>query len=369
LNGRGAHVMLVGMLATARSAAVVATAAALAAGAAMACNHSGKGRKLAAAGTPQDDGSGILAKASVKFMTTSDEGGFEPDQQGARGSVYGYGYGYDYGGGFGYGGEWFGAHGYGGSPYASWQPYMPYNPVNRTPDYAIAYSNDGGAIEGRVTWPKPPKLPATVAAPAGCGEGSVANPSLRLASGNSVEGAVVYLERITSGKAMTQPYGGLKPITTGGTVELRGCALTPRVQVYIPTPGAVLLVNGSDAPAQLALEKVGDTASRVERRLDAGGSRATALGASGVYRINDVNGGLAPAWIVAGSHPYYAMTDDQGRFRLDDVSPGEYTLVVWHPPAITGVKDGVVQHGEPVVVTKKVVVKKTSATKIEVQIP
>lgn len=359
--------MIEGMLAFARSATVAATAATLAAGLAIACNRQRGGATLAPAGTPKDDGSGLLAKASVKFMTSSDEGGFEPDQQGARGGAYGYGY--DSSGGFGYGGEWYGAYGYGGSPYASWTPYMPYTPTNRQPEYAIAYSNDGGAIEGRVSWPRPPKVPVTLAAPTGCGGATLDNPSLRLGGSNAVEGAVVYLEKIASGRALTQPYGGLKPATTGGTVEIRGCTLTPRVQIYVPTPGQLLLANGADLAVPLAIEKLGDSGSRVERRLDAGGSRAMPLSATGVYRVTDAAGALAPAWIVAGSHPYYALTDDDGRFRLDDVQPGEYTLVVWHPPVITGVKDGVVQHGEPVVVTKKVVVKKTTATKIELQIP
>jgi len=361
--------MIGGMLARlARSAAVVGVAATLAAALAIACNRQGGGTTLPPAGTPKDDGSGLLAKASVKFMTSSDEGGFEPDQQGAR-SIEGE-YGYGYGSGFGYGGaDWYGAYGYGGSPYASFQPYIQYNPVNRTPDYAIAYSNDGGAIEGRLTWPKAPKVPETLVAPAGCGAAKVANPSLRLGAGHAVEGAVIYLEKITSGRSLAPVYGGIKPITTGGTVELRGCALIPRVQIYVPVPGQVSLSNGGDVPMQFAIEKVGDGASRIERRLEGGGARPIALAGAGVYRVGDAAGALAPAWIVAGTHPYYAMTDDRGRFRLDDVQPGDYTLVVWHPPVITGVKDGVVLQGNPVVITKKVVVKKVSSTKLDLQLP
>ena len=29
-------------------------------------------------------------------------------------------------------------------------------------------------------------------------------------------------------------------------------------------------------------------------------------------------------------HPYYAVTDESGRFELTDVPPGEYELVAWH---------------------------------------
>jgi hypothetical protein len=34
--------------------------------------------------------------------------------------------------------------------------------------------------------------------------------------------------------------------------------------------------------------------------------------------------------IHVAAHPYYAVTDKQGAFKLTDVPPGEYTLKVWH---------------------------------------
>jgi hypothetical protein len=37
------------------------------------------------------------------------------------------------------------------------------------------------------------------------------------------------------------------------------------------------------------------------------------------------------SWGVAVTNPYFAKTDDQGRFTLTDVPPGTYKLVVWHP--------------------------------------
>jgi hypothetical protein len=37
------------------------------------------------------------------------------------------------------------------------------------------------------------------------------------------------------------------------------------------------------------------------------------------------------SWGVAVHNPYFAKTDEQGRFTLTDVPPGTYKLVVWHP--------------------------------------
>jgi hypothetical protein len=34
--------------------------------------------------------------------------------------------------------------------------------------------------------------------------------------------------------------------------------------------------------------------------------------------------------VVVASHPFYALTDAQGRFKLDNVPAGQYTVRVWH---------------------------------------
>jgi plastocyanin len=36
------------------------------------------------------------------------------------------------------------------------------------------------------------------------------------------------------------------------------------------------------------------------------------------------------AFILVLSHRYFALTDDDGRYRIDGVPPGEYTLIVWN---------------------------------------
>jgi hypothetical protein len=37
------------------------------------------------------------------------------------------------------------------------------------------------------------------------------------------------------------------------------------------------------------------------------------------------------SWGLAVRNPYFAKTDEQGRFTITDVPPGTYKLVVWHP--------------------------------------
>jgi hypothetical protein len=36
------------------------------------------------------------------------------------------------------------------------------------------------------------------------------------------------------------------------------------------------------------------------------------------------------AYILVFSHRYFAVTDDDGRYRIDNVPAGTYTVVAWH---------------------------------------
>jgi hypothetical protein len=37
------------------------------------------------------------------------------------------------------------------------------------------------------------------------------------------------------------------------------------------------------------------------------------------------------SWAMAVNNPYYALTDANGRFLIDNIPPGSYQMVVWHP--------------------------------------
>lgn len=37
------------------------------------------------------------------------------------------------------------------------------------------------------------------------------------------------------------------------------------------------------------------------------------------------------SWALVAEHPYYAVTDKDGRYQLTDIPPGTYRVTVWHP--------------------------------------
>ncbi|MGZ8380508.1 MAG: carboxypeptidase regulatory-like domain-containing protein [Nitrospira sp.] len=43
------------------------------------------------------------------------------------------------------------------------------------------------------------------------------------------------------------------------------------------------------------------------------------------------------SWAMAVNNPYYALTDERGKFSIDNIPPGTYQLVVWHPQTGPGI--------------------------------
>ncbi|HEX5550450.1 MAG TPA: carboxypeptidase regulatory-like domain-containing protein, partial [Nitrospira sp.] len=43
------------------------------------------------------------------------------------------------------------------------------------------------------------------------------------------------------------------------------------------------------------------------------------------------------SWAMAVNNPYYALTDENGKFTIEQIPPGTYQLIVWHPHTGAGV--------------------------------
>jgi plastocyanin len=65
-------------------------------------------------------------------------------------------------------------------------------------------------------------------------------------------------------------------------------------------------------------------------RYAAGRSKAVRFERPGIVRVFcDIHSHMS-AFILVFAHRYFAVTDDEGRYRLDGVPPGTYTLTVWN---------------------------------------
>jgi len=65
-------------------------------------------------------------------------------------------------------------------------------------------------------------------------------------------------------------------------------------------------------------------------RYAVGMSRAVRFDRPGIVRVFcDIHSHMS-AWILVFNHPFFAVTDEDGRYAIPNVPPGTYSLAVWH---------------------------------------
>ena len=82
-------------------------------------------------------------------------------------------------------------------------------------------------------------------------------------------------------------------------------------------------------------------------RYATGRSKSVRFDRPGVVRVFCEIHSHMNAFILVFSHPFYAQTDAEGRYRIDNVPPGNYNVIAWNEgsssePASVGVLNGAV---------------------------
>ncbi|HVT08852.1 MAG TPA: carboxypeptidase regulatory-like domain-containing protein [Polyangia bacterium] len=122
------------------------------------------------------------------------------------------------------------------------------------------------------------------------------------------------------------------PPTPNAAVDQRGCRYEPHVQAV--TAGTPLALVNSDA----VLHNVHGSAGPIQvfnvampirnQRLP------TKLTRPGLVRLQcDAGHTWMGAWIYVFDHPYFAVTGADGKFAIEDVPAGHYTVEYWHEPS------------------------------------
>ena len=194
-------------------------------------------------------------------------------------------------------------------------------------DYTPIQVENGGSISGTVKWagpvPKIPKLPITknpdVCDPQGQKvrdlERLIINPD-----GNGVENTVVYLRGITRGKAMDLPEAR-------ATLNQVECRYVPHIMI-VPQ-GGVLKIQSSDGVLH-TVQMFGASTNNVPFPFQHQFIPVT-MSHNGYVELKCNAGHVwMNANVLVVKNPYYAVTNDRGEFKLNDVPPGEYEIVAWH---------------------------------------
>jgi hypothetical protein len=193
-------------------------------------------------------------------------------------------------------------------------------------DYRVIKVTDGGTISGTVKWagPLPHNLDFPVIKDAQiCDPDSHKTTDLeRLIVGpkGGVANAVVYLQNISSGKAIDLPEQRRH-------LDQKRCHYVPHI-LLVPEKGA-LAMQSSDATLHTIHMDGAATFNLPFPFTNQVVSRT--MSAPGLVHLH-CNGGHVwmNAEMMVVSHPYYAVTDESGQFEFTDVPPGTYQIVAWH---------------------------------------
>ena len=198
------------------------------------------------------------------------------------------------------------------------------------PGFAQAYKvvavSNGGKITGTVKWSGPlPHLPSMTISK----DQQVCDPEsaktrdlerLIVGAQSGVANTVVFLKDVSSGKAMDLPE-------QRRFLDQKHCRYEPHV-LLVPV-NANLQMKSSDAVLHTVHMDGAATYNLPFPFQNQLTSREMSTAGTVTLRCNGGHTWMnAEMFVVA--HPYYAVTDSEGRFELSDVPPGKYEIVAWH---------------------------------------
>ena len=147
--------------------------------------------------------------------------------------------------------------------------------------------------------------------------------------------AVVYLE--------TAPQGAFE---SGSSAR---ATMSQRNEAFVPHVLAVRVGTVIDFPNDDSIYHNVFSLSKTKRfdlgRYPKGQSKAVRVDQPGIVRVFcDIHSHMN-AFILVFAHRFFDVTDEQGRYRIDQVPPGTYTLVAWYEGAIRQTRSVTVPEG------------------------
>ena len=159
-----------------------------------------------------------------------------------------------------------------------------------------------------------------------CGSGRP-SPRLLVGPGGGVRNAVVMIKEIAEGKKIDR--------SVALVLNQRRCEYAPHVSAFVTGTKFEILNSDPILHSVHAYNYTGGSASMFNIAQPMRGQRTSITDAqlcsSGIIAVTcDAGHPWMNAYIVVSEHPYVAVTDERGAFRLGDVPPGTYVVRMWH---------------------------------------
>lgn len=229
------------------------------------------------------------------------------------------------------------------------------------PAYRVVPVEDPGSIAGTVSWtgerPELPAIEARVHA-AQCGEQP--SQALRISARGGVADAVLSLTDIRAGVAPRAPAQPPEMLHAS-------CRLAPHVlAVVVGTP---IVFRSEDAVMHNVHGRIGDRTVFDFAQPERGASARRAVDEPGIVRVVCDVHAWTEGWIHTFEHPYFTVSDADGRYRLSDIPPGQYVLRVWHEGwRVVGSASGRPRYSSPVILTRTVSVSAQQETALDFEL-
>ncbi len=153
-----------------------------------------------------------------------------------------------------------------------------------------------------------------------CGKEAKFTESLVVSATGGVKNAVLYLTDIKRGKKFKVP--------SVFNIDQRGCQFHPHVLI-VPAGKSFTLINSDGILHNFRTNStknpiLNKAQPKFKKKLK------VKINIPEIIRANcDVHEWMN-MWLVVAEHPYYAITDEGGSFKITDVPPGTYTVRLWH---------------------------------------
>lgn len=125
---------------------------------------------------------------------------------------------------------------------------------------------------------------------------------------------------------------GQTPAATTATIDQKGCRYVPHVQA-VPVGTNLEILNSDGILHNIHAYYNGlDPKNTVFNKAQPKFLKkiTQTLEKAGMYYFKcDVHSHMS-AYVAVMDHPFYAVTDDNGKFTIDNVPPGSYKIHAWH---------------------------------------